>query len=124
VEYVINEDIHYDATVQEKFLVSTPTAVELIMAGMSLSVKDRATQANYAHIWPFPSWPLTTPDQIKNAVCAAGLRISSGAGYYSMAAMKTQTSTFESMEKLVGVSPPSGFGTLNYLAAMTATTLT
>ena len=27
VEYAINEDIHYDASVQEKFLVSTPTAV-------------------------------------------------------------------------------------------------
>ena len=38
--------------------------------------------------------------------------------------MKTQTTTFESMEKLIGTSPPNGFGTLSYLAAMTATTRT
>ncbi len=124
VECAINEDIHYDATVQEKFLVSSPTAAELIMAGMSLSLKERATQANNTYIKHLPSWPLTTPEEIKSAVCSQGLRISCGAGYYSMTAMKTQTSTFESMEKLVGVSPPSGFGTLSYLTAMTATART
>jgi hypothetical protein len=124
VEYAINDDIHYDESVLARFPVSAPTPVELIMAGMGLSATDRETQANNAYIMHFPSWPLTTPDQIKSAVCSAGLRISCGGGYYSMAAMKTQTSTFDSMEKLVGIHPPGGFGTLNYLAAMTATTLT
>jgi hypothetical protein len=37
VEYAINEEIYYDATVLEKFPVSIPTPVELIMAGMALS---------------------------------------------------------------------------------------
>ena len=54
----------------------------------------------------------------------AGLRVSCGAGYYSMASMKTQMTTFESKEKLIGISPPSGYGTLSYLAAMAATTRT
>ena len=69
VEYAINEDINYDASVLEKFPVSTPTPVELIMAGMSLSAKDRATQANNKYILHFPSWPLTTAEEIKSAVC-------------------------------------------------------
>ncbi len=112
VEYAINEDIHYDASVLEKFPVSAPTPVELIMAGMGLSAKDRETQANNKYITHFPSWPLTTKDQIKAAVCTAGLQISCGAGYYSMPSMKTQTATFESMEKRIGMSPPTGFGTL------------
>jgi hypothetical protein len=94
------------------------------MAGMALSAKDRATQANNKYIVQFPSWPLTTADGIKAAVCSAGLRVSCGAGYFSMASMKTQTTTLESMERLIGTSPPSGYGTLSYLAAMTATTRT
>ncbi len=124
VEYVINDEVNYDTSVLEKFPISAPTPIELIMAGMVLSAKDRATQANNKHIWQFPSWPLTTPEEIKSAVCSAGLRVSCGAGYFSMAAMKTQTATFESMEKLIGVNPPSGFGTLNYLVAMATTTRT
>jgi hypothetical protein len=122
VEYAINDEINYDTSVLEKFPMSAPTPVELIMADMGLSARDRETQANNAYIMHFPSWPLTTPDEIKSAVCSAGLRISCGGGYYSMATMNTQTTTFESMEKLIGVNPPSGFGTLSYLVAMTATT--
>jgi hypothetical protein len=124
VEYAINEDIHYDASVLEKFPVSAPTPIELIMAGMGLSAKDREIQANNKYITHFPSWPLTTKEEIKIAVCSRGLQISCGAGYYCMSSMKTQTTTFDSMEKRIGMSPPTGFGTLSYLAAMTGTTRT
>jgi hypothetical protein len=123
VEYAINEDIHYDESVLARFPVSAPTPVELIMAGMGLSATDRETQANNKHITHFPSWPLCDPEQIKAAVCA-GLNVSCGAGYYSMSSMKTQTTTFDTMEKRIGVNPPTGFGTLSYLAAMTITTRT
>jgi hypothetical protein len=124
VEYATNEDITNDASVTAKFKESAPTPIELIMAGMALSVKDRATQASNKYITNFPSWPLTTPEEIKAAVCSMGLRVSCGAGYFSMASMKTQTTTLESMEKLIGTSAPSGYGTLSYLSAMTATTRT
>ena len=124
VEYAINEEINYDESVLEKFPVSTPTPIELIMAGMALSERDRTTQANNKYISNFPSWPLCTPEQIKTAVCSSGLQVSCGVGYYSLTAMKTQTTTFETMEKLIGVNPPSGYGTLNYLSAMTGTTRT
>ena len=96
VEYAINEDIHYDESVLARFPVSAPTPVELIMAGMGLSATDRETQANNKYITHFPSWPLCTPEEIKTAVCA-GLNVSCGAGYYSMASMKTQTTTFNTM---------------------------
>jgi hypothetical protein len=124
VEYAINEEINYDESVLEKFPVSTPTPIELIMAGMALSEKDRTTQANNKYISNFPSWPLCTPEEIKTAVCSSGLQVSCGVGYYSLTAMKTQTTTFETMEKLIGVNPPSGYGTLSYLSAMTVTTRT
>ncbi len=65
VEYAINEDITYDSSVTAKFKVSAPTPIELIMAGMALSAKDRATQASNKYIPNFPSWPLTTPEEIK-----------------------------------------------------------
>ena len=58
-EYVINEDINYDAAVLEKYPVCTPSPIALIMAGMALSTKDRATQANNMYLHQFPSWPLT-----------------------------------------------------------------
>ena len=117
----ISTVIHYDESVLARFPVSAPTPVELIMAGMGLSARDRETQANNKYITHFPSWPLCDPEQIKSAVCA-GLNVSCGAGYYSMASMKTQTTTFDTMEKRIGMNPPTGFGTLSYLAAMTATT--
>ena len=123
VEYTINEDIIYDETVLEKYKVSTPTPIALIMAGMALSAKDRATQMSNKHISYFPSWPLTNPEEVKSAVCSAGLHISCGAGY-SMPSMKIQTANFVSKEKLIGTDPPNGFGELKYLSAITATNRT
>jgi hypothetical protein len=59
VEYAINDDINYESAVLEKYKVSSPTPLELIMAGLALSAKDRATQASHRYISYFPSWPFT-----------------------------------------------------------------
>ena len=121
-EYVINDDINYDAAVLEKYPVCTPSPIALIMAGMALSAKDRATQANNKYLQQFPYWPLTDLGQVKRAVCQGGLQISAGA--YNRHTLKTSSTNFETKENLIGGTSPGSYCELKYLAAMSATNRT
>ena len=124
--YAINADIVYDDLTTAKYKFTAPTQVELILAGLRLSEEDRAIQSKCEQLLHFPSYPLTSRDEVKLIVCSGRLQpeISRGSGF-SMQAMKIPSPSFEAKAaKLIGTGAVGGYGELKYLTAMSTTSRT
>ena len=122
VEYVINPDIAYEDTALEKYKISTPTEIELIMAGFRLPQDEPLIQSKSKYITFFQSWPLTTPTEVKIATCSGEVQISTS-GFTSQS-LKHHIANFESKHKLIGSGVTGGFPEMRYLSDVTRTSRT
>jgi hypothetical protein len=122
VEYAIDADISYEPAALEKYSISKPTEIQLIMGGFRLPEEIRLIQSKGKYRTFFQSWPVTSPGEVKAAICSGEVQISNS-GFTSQS-LKHLITNFEAKHKMIGSGVTGGYTEMKYLSDISRTTRT
>ena len=122
VEYAIDADISYEPAALEKYSISKPTEIQLIMGGFRLPEEIRLIQSKGKYRTFFQSWPVTSPGEVKAATCSGEVQISNS-GFTSQS-LKHLITNFEAKHKMIGSGVTGGYTEMKYLSDISRTTRT